>query len=345
MSCISAAQRDTGVSNAIAAAARLSGAAKLAAIYAAFETAAEPIADEMLGIINAPPTDVGAAELEQLSILGGALFRQSQLSGVPDQVMSRLHAALRAVAEYNYNLVRKVCLKAGSQPSDIYISYLQDALATARDLELLSSPPSDIASVIMTCANRIKLQLVSTDDATVDHSGQWTDHVAMTDTATITSANLQLSASNTTFTFTTAQSQAGPSFIAIGGSTTMTSETGTLHPEPLAVSATRRVHCDRNRTLTVERHTYLAIDPPGIWGDRENVKVSDNGVTLPTEPEQAADVAWAQDYPPKSPQLKLEIGGDPFARSDSGMCSGAVSGDYCTTFAYNASLTATALNN
>ena len=38
MSCISAAQRDTGVSNAIAAAARLSGAAKLAAIYAAFET-------------------------------------------------------------------------------------------------------------------------------------------------------------------------------------------------------------------------------------------------------------------------------------------------------------------
>ena len=345
MSCISAAQRDTTLSNAIAAAASLSGAAKLAAIYAAFETAAEPIADEMLQIINAPPTDVGAAELEQLSILGGALERQSQLSGVPEQVMSRLHAALVAVAEYSYNLVRMVCLKAGSQPSDIYISYMQQALNVSRELEVLSSAPADIASVILTCANRIRLQLVATDDATVDHSGQWTDHVAMTDTATITSANLQFSASNTMFTFASAQSQAEPSFVAVGGSTTMTSETGALHPEPMGVSATRRVHCDRNRTLTVERHTYLAIGPPGIWGDHENVSVSDNGVTLPKEPEQAADVAWAQDYPAKSPQLKLEIGGDPFTRSDSGMCSGAVAGDFCTTFAYNASLTATALSN
>ena len=259
--------------------------------------------------------------------------------------MSRLHAALVAVAEYSYNLVRMVCLKAGSQPSDIYISYLQQALNVSRELEVLSSAPADIASVILTCANRIRLQLVATDDATVDHSGQWTDHVAMTDTATITSANLQFSASNTTFTFATAQSQAEPSFVAVGGSTTMTSETGALHPEPMGVSATRRVHCDRNRTLTVERHTYLAIGPPGIWGDHENVSVSDNGVTLPKEPEQAADVAWAQDYPAKSPQLKLEIGGDPFTRSDSGMCSGAVAGDFCTTFAYNASLTATALSN
>ena len=66
---------------------------------------------------------------------------------------------------------------------------------------------------------------------------------------------------------------------------------------------------------------------------------------FPHEPEQAADVAWAQDYPAKSPQLKLEIGGDPLTRNDSGMCTGVVSGDFCSTFAYNASFVATALNS
>jgi hypothetical protein len=68
--------------------------------------------------------------------------------------------------------------------------------------------------VIVTCANRIKLQLASSDDATVDHQGGWTSHVVASDTSTITSANLQLTATNRSLGFTTASPQTDPSLLA-----------------------------------------------------------------------------------------------------------------------------------
>jgi hypothetical protein len=200
--------------------------------------------------------------------------------------------------------------------------------------------------VIIACADRIKLQVAASDDATVDHSGGWTSHVVVTDNATVSvDPNLQFVVSNYNLTFDTAESQADPALAAEGGSASMTAETGTLLLYEEAVGATRRVVCNGNQ-FTFERHTYFNVTPTGIWADGETVKLSEGGSSV-FQPDAVAATSWLQIHPldaPKPRPIVMEIGGTPFTESNSGQCT-VIGGDACTTYAYSASLATTALVN
>jgi hypothetical protein len=337
LSCISVADRLNAMQKTVVP-------ASAADRYDLFEAASETLADEMAQILNQAPTALGAAELELMSGLGDDLLRQAELFQIPPAAMAAFEVELQRVAVYRYGAVKAICLRPGSQPSDVYISALDDAVSLARQLEFVATSPSDIASVIMTCANRIKLQLVSSDDATVDHQGGWTSHVVASDTSTITSANLQLTAANRSLSFTTASSQADPSFAASGGSASMISEQGAINPDPLRVAATRRVRCDRNRQLVIERHTYVYVTATNaVFADREQVQIMEGGVPI-NQPDSVTGTAWAQVTRPKGTQIQIEIGGAPDAEQSAGTCT-VLTGDYCTTYSYSASFTATALPN
>ncbi len=345
--CTSAAARDSGLSSALQAAAALpAGAQQDAALIAAYEAAMTPITAEIDRVVASKPTEQGSAELDELLIIGAGIERAAIFTGVPEEATGRLGAALVAAASYHYRLIKSVCLGPQAR-SDIFISYMFEALGAARQMELWGGEePSDITSVIIACADRIKLQVAANDDATVDHSGGWTSHVVVTDNATVSSdPNLQFVVSNNTLTFETAESHADPALAEQGGSASMSAETGTLHLGKEAVGATRRVICNGNQ-FTYERHTYFTVTPTDIWGDGETVTLSEGGVSI-FQPDAAAGTSWVQIHPSDAqnpPPIMMEVGGPPFTESNSGQCT-VIGGDACTTYAYSASLATTALVN
>jgi hypothetical protein len=348
ISCTSQAVRDLDVAKALDAADASTpprSVQREAAVDAVFTAAGEAVGSEMTQVLSQKPTEQGAAELEELITIGIDLDRSAQLSGMPDEATAPFDDQIMAAATYHYDLIRSVCLGPQQPSSDIFISYMYEALGAARQMELLGGAPGDISSVILACANRIKLQLQADDDATTDHSGGWTTQVVVNDTATLRSSNLEWVVSGTTLTFTTNSAKADPGFAASGGSASMTAENGTFVPANMGTGATRRVHCDKNRQFSYERHTYLFLDPVGIWDDHETVTISDGGVTVP-EPDSVAATAWVQALAAsEKPQLiQLEIGKDAFTKQSSGTCTVA-GGDYCSTFAFNATLKVTALPN
>ncbi len=345
--CTSAAARNSELASALQAADALpSGVQREAALIAAYEAAMAPITSEIDRVVAAKPNEQGAAELEELLVIGAGIERQAELSGVPNDAMSPLTAALLAAAGYHYRLIKSVCLGPQAK-SDIFISYLFEALGAAREIELLSgAPPSDFTSVITACADRIKLQVAAHDDATVDHSGGWTSHVVVTDQATVSSdPNLQFVVSNKNLTFDTAEAQADPALAGQGGSASMTAESGTLHLDKETVGATRRVTCNGNH-FTFERHTYFNVTPTAIWEDSETVTLSVNGGSV-EQPDAVAATSWLQIHPADEqnpPRIVMEIGGPAFTESNSGQCT-VIGGDACTTYSYSASLATTALVN
>lgn len=346
INCTSAAARNSELASALQAADALpSGVQREAAFIAAFEAAMTPITTEIDRVVAAKPTEQGAAELEELIVIGAGIERQAELSGIPNEATVPLSAALLAAAGYHYRLIKSVCLGPQAK-SDIFISYLFEAIGAAREMELLGAPPSDLTSVIIACADRIKLQVAANDDATVDHSGGWTSHVVVTDKATVSSdPNLQFVVSNKNLTFDTAESQADPSLAGQGGSASMTAESGTLQLDKESVGASRRVTCDGNH-FTFERHTYFNVTPTGIWEDSETVTLSVNGGSV-FQPDAVAATSWLQIHPAdeqKPPRIVMEIGGAPFTESNSGQCT-VIGGDACTTYSYSASLATTALVN
>ncbi len=346
ISCVSQAARDQNLTRAQldAWAANPPGVQREVATNAVFESVSEPILDEMRQVLDAKPTEEGVAELEQLNVLGADVLRDAQLAGVDPEVTQGVHDGLYAAAAYHCKLIKSICQGPQQPSSDIFVSYLYEAIASGQQMELMGAAPDDIASVTLACANRIKFQLDVSNDATVDRTGGWTSHVVITDSASVTSADLQFHAAGTTLSYQQASSKADPSFAASGGSATMVSENGTLALAGMEVLATRHPRCDINGKFFIERHTYLFLNSAALWDDQQQVQLAENGQTggLPPAPEAVASIAWLQDYAPKSPRFQLEFSKPPFTRQDSGSCV-QVSGDGCTTFSYNASIKLTAL--
>jgi hypothetical protein len=346
INCTSAAARDSGLSSAWQAADALpTGTQREAAFIAAYEAAMTPITSEIDRVVKSKPTEQGSAELDELIVIGTGIERQAVLSGLPDEATGQLLAALYAAADYKYRLIKSVCLGPQAK-SDIFISYEYEALAASRIMELFGAPPPDLVSVVIACADRVKLQVAANDDATIDLSGGWTSHVVVTDNATVSvDPNLQFVVSNKNLTFTTAHSQADPALVAQGGSASMTAESGTLNLDKESTGATWRVICNGNQ-FTFERHTYFYVTPTAIWADGETVTLSVNGGSV-FQPDAVAASSWLQIHPltaQKPPPIVMEIGGAPFTESNSGLCT-VIGSDVCTTYAYSASLATTALVN
>jgi hypothetical protein len=319
-----------------------------AALELAYQAGEQQVAAEMARIEAQPPTDEGAAELEVLSTVGLSIERQVQLMGL--ETGNGITAELANAFTYQYNLIKSKCLRPGSSPSDIYVSYYIDAFELARQGNLIDGAvPSDLDSVASSCFQRIKLQLAGNLDGQTD-TGQWTGHAVVSGTATIKGAaglTLVVDPQQAPLTFTSASAQADPAFAAppINGTATVTSTGGFFQPQQPGIWATRRVRCDKNHHFVVERHTYLLVKPGGMWADKEQIQIAVNGNNAgPPEDASHASNAWANDYGLGSttPRLQLEIGGAPFEKSDSGKCSGVTE---CTTFSFTASLAATALVN
>ncbi len=319
-----------------------------AALQLGYQAAAQQVAAEMARIEAQSPTDEGVAELEVLSTVGLSIERQVQLMGL--QTGNDFTAELGKAFTYQYNLIKSNCLRLGSSPSDIYVSYFIDAFELARQGNLIEGAvPSDLDSVASSCFQRIKLQLTGNLDGQTD-TGQWTGHAVVSGTATIKGApnlNLLVDPEQTPLTFKSASAQADPSFAnpPINGTATVTSTGGVFQPESPGIWATRRVRCDKNHHFIVERHTYLLVKPAGMWADTEKIQIAVNGNNGgPPEDASHAASAWGSDYGlgGSTPRLQLEIGGAPFEKSDSGKCSGVTE---CVTFSFTASLAATALVN
>ncbi len=312
------------------------------AIFDAFTAASQDIANAMNAVLKQPPTDEGAAELELELPFAIALERQANYLAVPDPATAAIKNIWQRAAKYQYDLVKSKCLApAGSQPGDIYISYMYEALAVSRLGQLESGLiPSDIETVLQTCISRVKVQLTGDVDATLD-TGQYTGHVVLHAVAMLTgNANLQFQSDKPNLTFNKAEVKPDPQLAAFGGTTSFASTTGTMDPDPINFDAVRKVRCDKNRHLVVERTTFALIGMDQLWVDSEPVAVTVGGQSGSPIANSTAGDAWANIYPafPKPPRERLQItpAVPPFTKSAGGACGGLAL--ECTTYSFSATL-------
>ncbi len=245
MSCVAIAERlrqlSDGSYNLL-----LSGG--ISALAPLFQAAAADLANEIAQITSLPPSDEGAAELEQVLTLAIGVDRQAQLMGMQDSV-AVMDGYLEKAALYHYNLVKSKCMASGKS-TDVYIEFLFEAIAADRQCQLLGGSPGDMGGVEQACVSHMQIQLNGKIDATTDN-GVFTEHVIAHATARITGdqATLNLSSDDPSLVFDTAGAQADPSFASSEGSATTIAKSGNMYGENFSVQATKRIRCDKNRHL------------------------------------------------------------------------------------------------
>jgi hypothetical protein len=293
----------------------LSGKRASPALESAFKAAAEAnagaVEGEMNRILDAPPTDEGAAEVEVLIPYELGIQRQVQLSGLGSDDLAG-SAVLAKALQYFLNLARSHCSQANADSNDV-AGWGWDVFALARQFGLVgkSGLANQSVEAWKQCLLRARFEVDSTDDTT-DDNGLLTVHVTVSADHALIHAQTSNSFAGFEFvsdpvTLTYASADATPDPSGLLESAAIASSGGDLHLSPSGPTAQRRVRCDKTGHFHIEHDVKLWLNLPDIWQDTQTVNWTFVGGTPGSENGGAAGSAWGAFFVHGSKQLGLPV--------------------------------------
>jgi hypothetical protein len=216
------------------------------------------IDDEAAQVIQQPPTDEGAAELNVLAGLAIGVSRQEQLVGLPDAAASAL---IGKILKYEMDNLQAACKPGGpAKPAVALLAHATQAFNSHRQLQLFGAAGYDALAmqVEADCLRRAKVELDVTDtsdvtDTELDVNAAVTAKVMITGQDDANSfSGVALHAPDASLTYESSKVVVQPLWVEAGETATITATSGVTHTPEIGYWAQGRLRCDKNRKFVFD---------------------------------------------------------------------------------------------